>query len=98
MEWQACPSAGDALLGLLHPAWQASIGGCLLVVTVSGYGGWSTRPGPDDSALLLRALIVAYGRWALRSAARPPMIRSGAPSGGDDRSPPCGVATLTRRT
>jgi hypothetical protein len=54
------PSA-DALLGLLDPAWQALIAGCLLVVTVLGVIRLAAR-GParmTNGVLVTGALIVA---------------------------------------
>jgi len=53
--------AADALLDLLHPAWQALIASCLLVVTVLGIGRLARR-GParmTNGVLVTGFLIVA---------------------------------------
>jgi hypothetical protein len=42
-------SAADALLRMLHPAWQALIGGCLLAVTLLGIRRLAAR-GPTRVA------------------------------------------------
>ena len=44
----------DALLALLHPAWQALIAGCLLVVTIAGIWRLAQR-GPSR---MVRAVLV----------------------------------------
>ncbi len=56
----ATPSS-DALLGMLHPAWQAIIAGCLLLVTVLGVRRMARR-GPTRmtrAVLVTGALIIA---------------------------------------
>lgn len=53
--------AADALLSLLHPAWQALIAGCLLVVTILGIRKLAER-GPTrmtHAVYLTGFLIVA---------------------------------------
>jgi hypothetical protein len=49
--------AADALLGLLHPAWQALIAVCLLLVTILGVRRLAAR-GP---ARMTTAVIVTGG-------------------------------------
>jgi len=55
-------SAADGLLGLLHPAWQALIACCLLLVTVLGIRRLAVR-GPTrmtNAVFLTGFLIVAF--------------------------------------
>jgi hypothetical protein len=50
------------MLGLLHPFWQAVIGGCLLVVTLLGIRRLAAR-GParvTNAVFVTGALIVAF--------------------------------------
>lgn len=52
-------SAGDALLGLLHPAWQALIACCLLVVTVLGIRRLAERgPARVTNAILFTGFLI----------------------------------------
>jgi hypothetical protein len=51
--------AADALLGLLHPAWQALIAGCLLIITVLGVARMARRgPARMTNALLATGLLI----------------------------------------
>jgi hypothetical protein len=53
------PVAADALLGLLHPAWQALIAVCLLVVTLLGVQRLLARgPARMTSALLFVGFLI----------------------------------------
>lgn len=63
ISWQSerVPATSDALLNLLHPAWQALIAGCLFLVTVLGLGRLAAR-GPtrmNNAVLVTGALIIA---------------------------------------
>jgi hypothetical protein len=52
-------SAGDGLLGLLHPAWQALIAVCLLVVTILGLRRIAVRgPARMTNALFLTGFLI----------------------------------------
>jgi hypothetical protein len=52
------PSA-DALLGLLHPAWQAPIAVCLLVVTILGLWRIAERgPARMKNGLLVTGVLI----------------------------------------
>ncbi len=56
----ANPSS-DALLGMLHPAWQAAIAGVLLIVTILGVRRMAAR-GParmTNAVFVIGLLIVA---------------------------------------
>ena len=72
----ANPSS-DALLDMLHPAWQALIAGLLLVVTVLGLRRLAVR-GParmTNAVFVTGALIVAVtviGTLAVSCAGPPP--------------------------
>ncbi len=51
--------AADALLGLLHPAWQALIAVCLLIITVLGVARMVRRgPARMTNALLVTGLLI----------------------------------------
>ena len=53
------PSSADALLGLLHPAWQALIAGCLLVVTVLGVWRLAERgPARMTNAVFITGFLI----------------------------------------
>ena len=52
-------SAPDGLLGLLHPAWQALIAGCLVVVTILGLWRIAVRgPARMANALFLTGFLI----------------------------------------
>jgi hypothetical protein len=49
----------DALLGLLHPAWQAVIAGFLLVITVLGIGRLALRgPGRVRHGMVVTGFLI----------------------------------------
>jgi hypothetical protein len=51
--------AADGLLGLLHPAWQALIAVCLLVVTILGLRRLAIRgPARMTNALFLTGFLI----------------------------------------
>jgi hypothetical protein len=51
--------AADALLNLLHPAWQALIAGCLLIITVLGLARMARRgPARMTNALFVTGLLI----------------------------------------
>jgi hypothetical protein len=51
--------AADALLGLLHPAWQALIAACLLIVTLLGIQRLLARgPARMTSAVLFVGFLI----------------------------------------
>ncbi len=51
--------AADALLSLLHPAWQALIAGCLLIITVLGVARMARRgPARMTNGLLATGLLI----------------------------------------
>ncbi len=51
--------AADALLGLLHPAWQALIAACFLIITVLGVARMARRgPARMTNALLATGLLI----------------------------------------
>src|SRR5258705_901083 len=53
------PSSSDALMGLLHPAWQALIAGCLLLVTVLGLRRMVERgPARMTNAVVVVGLLI----------------------------------------
>lgn len=53
------PAAADALLGLLHPAWQALIAICLLVVTVLGIRRLAVRgPARVTNAVFFTGFLI----------------------------------------
>ena len=53
------PTSADALLGLLHPAWQALIAGCLVLVTVLGLRRLLERgPARMTNALVVTGLLI----------------------------------------
>jgi hypothetical protein len=77
-------ATSDALLGLLHPVWQAAIACCLLVVTVLGVRRMAQR-GPTRMAtavMLTGALIVAItavGTLAVSCSGQPASRRAATP-------------------
>jgi hypothetical protein len=52
-------SRDDALLSLLHPAWQAVIAGFLLVITVLGIGRLALRgPGRVRNGMVVAGFLI----------------------------------------
>jgi len=77
------PTSADALLGLLHPAWQALLAVCLLIVTILGLRRIIQRgPARMTNALVITGLLIvvvaAVGLLAVSC--------SGPASGGSGRA------------
>lgn len=75
--------AADALLGLLHPAWQALIAVCLLAVTLLGVQRLLARgPARMTNAVLFVGLLIVIVTvlGVLAVSCSEPGARGGAPS------------------